>query len=1022
MALTNEWKKKIEYYLQALPGYFCTPMGQLTWEGFVTKERLTLAEARTIPREPFPEGHLRGEKWEYAWMFTRVTVPADCAGQRLVIKSDNGESTVWVNGQVIGAFDKEHDALTLTWNAEAGQEFEIILEAYAGHGAVQQAYGAVMDVSENRVQWTHWGGDNNYPRKVKNGLWGVWNEEVFAPWLDLSLLYDLRNDLKADDQRTVMIDKVLRQAAAVIDLNRPFAGVISTLQEAREILRPAMECTNGSSIPTMYAFGHSHLDLEWLWTDAETRRKIARTVGNQLQLIKEYPEYRYLQSQPWLMDVLKKEYPELYAEFKEAVKAGNIVVEGGSWVEPDVNLPSGESLVRQYLYGKKFLKEEFGVDSRIMWLPDSFGCGCALPQIMKGCGLDYFLSAKLPWVYNDGEKFPMTSFRWKGIDGTEVLSHVMTNYESSMIPRGIRRLWYRPDNHAMETGIRIYPFGHGDGGGGATRLHLEYARREKDLEGVPKIKMSTPTEFFEDLSRCDIRDTYTGELYYPAHRGTYTTQAKTKKLNRRAELSLRSAEMADALFGTDDRNDYEENWKTVLFNQFHDIIPGSSIAEVYIQTEAELSEVISWADGRTRAALEGWTAPDDKCLTLFNTLSWPRKVLVALPEGIGAAWDGDGKALLTQRRGETVYALAELPSCGVAVIRVDAGDAPAEKAEETLCLENDLIKVMFNACGEIVSIFDKETGLESLSGRANRFRMYQDMPLFCEAWDIDSHYQEQELTLEEDTKISQVFRGPLMSSLKIEKRLHDSRLVQTVILREGCRQVDFVTKVDWKENQKLLKVFFETNLNADGLDSEMQYGYINRPNRRNNDYDRDRFEVCQHRWSALAENRRIFAVLNDCKYGISAEGGNVGLTLLKASAAPAFDADKGMQEFTYSILLAKEVSQVVRAGWELNTDVPAVRGRCTEGSVFSVSADNVILDAVKKAEDGSGAVVVRLYECANSLTGCTLKTSLPVKAAYITNMLEETVQKIPADQGEISIQLKGFEVVTLKLELESPAN
>ena len=740
-------------------------------------------------------------------------------------------------------------------------------------------------------------------------------------------------------------------------------------------------------------------------------------MGNQLQLIKEYPEYRYLQSQPWLMNVLKKEYPDLYEEFKAAVKAGNIIVDGSTWVEPDVNLPSGESLVRQYLYGKRFLKEEFGVDSKVMWLPDSFGCGATLPQIMKGCGVEYFFSAKLPWVYNDGETFPLTSFRWRGIDGTEVLSHVITNYASPMRPVNIKRLWARPGNYAMDTGIRAYPFGHGDGGGGATRIHLEYARREADLEGVPKIKMTTPQNFFEDLSKLDLRYKYTGELYYPAHRGTYTAQAKTKKLNRRAELALRDAELVDALFDRDDRNAYEQQWKTVLFNQFHDIIPGSSISEVYTKAEKELADVEAWAQARTAETLSSVAAPQEKTLSLMNTLSWQRQALVALPAGSAGARDRLGNWLETQKWEDTVYALVQLPSVGTETICLTDDKALVGESDRELYLENDRIRVQFNPLGEIVSIMDKETGNESLRGKANQFRMYLDMPLFCDAWDVDSHYGDQEVTLEGETQISEVTRGPLFSALRISRKLNCSALTQTVILRQGTKQLDFVTRVDWQETHKLLKVCFDTNFNTDELYSETQFGYVKRPAHRSTPYARDRFEVCQHKWSALVENKRIFALLNDCKYGIGANNGEIGMTLLKSSMAPAMDADKGVQEFTYSMLLAEDITQVIRAGWERNVPVCQVSGQYTMPSAFVLSEENVIIDTVKKAEDGSGEVIVRLYESANTMTSCTLHTSLPVKEAWLTNLLEEQRSQIPVENGDIRLQLRGFEIVTLKLKL-----
>lgn len=1021
MALSKEWARKIEYYLKAIPDYICTNINEFEFEGFVTQERLSLEEAVLREKQKFSAGMSWGYKWEYAWVFSEVTIPEECAGKRVVISSDNGECVVWINGKIYGAFDRQHKAITLTKDAVPGTKCEIIMEVYAGHGYPLDTggdfmmYGAVNERNLPDIS-------NEKQKIFKNGVLSTWNDDIYGIWLDLKTLYDLSLHLDENSSRRAEIEKVMKEACTIFSLERPYDEICYLAVEGSKRMKKVLSCKNGPTMPTAYAFGHSHLDLEWLWTDKETRRKSARTMGNQLRLIQEYPEYIYLQSQPWLLDVLKNEYPDLYEEVKAAVKNGNVVVEGGMWVESDLNLPSGESLVRQFLYGKQFITEEFGIESKMAWLPDVFGCACSLPQIMKKCDVDYFVNNKLPWVYNGGEVFPWTNFIWKGIDGTEVPVYMCEGYACENKPSAVMWRWNVCRNKE-DAPMVMYPFGFGDGGGGATREHLELARRIENLEGVPHFKMTNPLQFFEDLNEYDLKHTYCGEMFYPACQGTYTSQAKTKKLNRKAELALRDAEMLSTILGENNPKQFEELWKIVLFNHFHDIIPGSSIHEVYTQAEEELAEVIEKAEHITERVLSQNVNGKKNAMTFFNSLSWDRSCLVNVPEDLGEVVDENGMILPTQMCEGKRYVQMSLPACGMGSVvfkenaenNISSEQCKENKAEDSMCLENDFIKVQFNENGEIVSILDKETDLEFLDGKGNQFRMYEDMPLFCDAWDIDSFYEEHEIPLESKAVISKVVNGELFSWLQIEKSIHNSKIMQTIILEKGKKQLDFHTYVDWKENHKLLKVFFETNLNTTEIISEMQYCHISRPAHKSTQYDADRFEVPQHKWSLLKENNRGFAILNDCKYGINAKNGTMGLTFLKAAAAPDFTADKGEHEFVYSVILNNDIASVTKSAYELNVSVPAVMGNMDSCSYFKVSAENIILDAVKPAQDESGNTIIRLYECSNSMTKCILECGKEVKKAYLTNMLEEEQQELPIIDNKVPLTFKGFEVLTVKL-------
>lgn len=1012
MAINEEYKRKIDFYLKNFSTYIITDVLSTDYKGFITRERLTLDEAKIRDCEDYPIGREWGYPGEYLWLFTTITVPKECEGESIALTTGDGECIAWVNGRIMGSFDREHKYIFLTDSAVVGETYEIALEVFAGYGKKGlEADHATGPINERTVHQFEVA--NKTQKSIKGMKLITWNEELYKAYMDLKTLNDLRVALPADSQRLAEVDKVLKAAVSVIDFERPYDDMLETVRLADKLLEPALAMKNSPSTPTMYAFGHSHLDLEWLWTDAETRRKIARTVGNQLQLAKMYPEYRYLQSQPWLMDVLKNEYPELYEEFKQAVKCGNIIVDGAMWVEPDLNVPTGESLIRQMMYGKKFIMDEFGIDSRMVWVPDVFGCGCSLPQIIKGCDSDYFFNAKLNWTYNGGTPIPASTFIWRGIDGTEVPTHLISGYGATCVPGWIKRAWtlYQSKEQAP---LKAFAFGYSDGGGGATREHLEYFRRETDLEGLPKMKMSSPQETFDALCDYGIAEKYSGELYYCAHRGTYTSQAKTKLLNRLSELALRNAEMANAIFGGDDREAYEKLWKTVLFNQFHDIIPGSSISEVYEQAERQLADVVSGANTRLDAALSSVLTKDDSSLTLFNPLSWERKAEILLPDGATGV-TVDGTAAKTQLCSDGVHALVELPSMGTKTVTLTNDEVGPTAEKDSLTLENDLVSFTFNENGEIVSIIDKESGLEQLSGKANRFALYNDMPLFCDAWDIDSFYEELELEIKGKTEMGKITEGPLFSSLEIRKEIGNSVLTQRVILKKGAKQLDLVTEVDWKETHKLLKVFFDTNLNTSEIVSEMQFGHIARPAHRSDNYSKERFEVCQHKWSALCEGKRIFSVLNDCKYGVGAIHGSMGVTLLKSACDPDLYADRGIQRFTYSIRLSSDLTDVIRAAWELNAPAVSALGKMEDRSYFKINADNVIIDTVKCAEDGSGDIIVRLYESRNAMTRCYLETAIPVKSAKLTNMLEKEISELKTEDGRIPLTLRGFEVVTVRL-------
>jgi alpha-mannosidase len=1018
MALTHEWRVRLDHWRRVLRDSIHRPLADVELEGFATHDQLTAEEALKGQFEAMPPGTRWGAKFEYGWFRATVTLPAEAEGKRIVLALDaGGESAVYVNGRPAGALDGQHRHLTLTRSGAPGESFEVLAESYGGHGRITCGGGPIPHGVETVPECPP------AQRTVGRTTFGIWDEEIYQLHMDVETLVQLRDNIDPDSLRVSEIDQALRDFTCIVDLELPHGQMMETVRAGRERLAPLFECTNGSTTPLMYCFGHAHIDVAWLWPLAETERKMVRTMSTALSLMEEYPDYRFLQSEPELYHMMKRHYPEFYARVQEAVKSGRVMIEGSTWVEMDTNITGGESLIRQFLYGKRFIRQEFGLENEMLWLPDVFGYSGALPQVMRGCGAKYFATAKIFWNYNGGDPFPHNTFTWEGIDGSKVIVHLCNDYNSQTGPRDVISRW-RERRQKDGLHSRLLPFGWGDGGGGPTRDHLEFLRREKDLEGVPRTVMASPVDYFHDLEERGAPDVnYVGELYYQCHRGTYTSQAKTKKGNRKSEIALREAEMwcaaAGALQGFEHpKAQLEEAWRKVMVNQFHDVLPGSSIERVYEEAERDFAEAIEAADKARLAAAAALAGENGGSLTVFNSLSWPRAGLIELPvqfsQGASAHWE----ALPVQEVDGRLLAEVKVPACGWTTLRpADGLDMPSRLIPDTDALENELLRVAFGTRGEITGILDKQTGRELAAGPCNDLRMYKDVPTAFDAWDIDSMYEMTPVDLADDAAIEVISDGPLVATLRITRRLHDSSMVQEVSLRRGSRRIEFKTRIDWQESHKLLKVNFAVNVHANEGIHDIQFGHIRRPNHKSRQFDADRFEVCNHKWTALAEEGRGCAVLNDCKYGVNVDGNSINLTLLKSPTAPDMNADKGVQEFTYAFYAwngSLAESGLVRQGYELNVPVTTAPAAAGEASLLSVDAPNVIVETVKPAEDGNG-VAVRLYEAMRTATRCTLTTSLPASSVEQTNMLEEHECDLSIAGGQIPLEFRPFEIKTLIL-------
>ena len=1036
--MSAEWSGRLQHWLRTLKDDFYRPLGTISWEAFRTMEHLSPEEAMKGQFEPVEPGFTWGKTWEYCWFRGKVVLPAEAEGKRIVMDlRPDGESTLFVNGQEFGTYraswvsQKHHfiEDNVLSTVAAAGTEYEILMETYAGHYYPESPDGgcATGPVLPGAYQDPL---EEGKRRTLGVCTFGIWNEDAYQLWMDADTLKQVLDKLDPNSLRAAKIAEALEKFTLVVDFEQDEAGRIASYRAGREALKPALEAKNGSTAPVFYAIGNAHIDLAWLWPMAETHRKTERTFAAQLRLLEEYPEYKYIQSQPAAYEMCRKYYPELFQRIKKTVKDGKWIAEGAMWVEPDTNMASGEALIRQLLYGKKYYKEEFGVDSQMLWLPDTFGYTAALPQILKSCGVRYLVTQKIFWSYNEGEQFPYHYFYWEGMDGSKITSFLPTSYTYRTDPSELISVW---ENRSQKRDLDAFllPFGYGDGGGGPARDYLEYAEREKDLEGCPKVKQENPITFFKEMEKeGGPKHTYTGELYFSAHRGTYTSQAMVKQNNRRCELSMRELEFWSTLAALKGKaypaEAVERLWKEVLLHQFHDILPGSSIARVYQEAEKAFHAILDESHELTEKALQSLTEGENG-ITVGNSLGFAYETVLELPESFAAgAKTKEGKEIPTEKIGDKVYGLAELPAYGMVSLVPTEEQTKAEdevvltQKGDTYVLENRQVKTVVNGKGEVTSFVLKASGREFAAEPMNRFHLYKDVPRLFDAWDIDSNYKEQEITAAEDVKVSVLQAGSLRSVLKVTGRISNSSFVQYIRLDAESTRLEFETVVDWKELHRLLKVAFPVCVFAENGINEMQFGYVERPTRRSRTYDKDRFEVCNHRYSALCDGAHGAAVLNDCKYGISMNENALELTLLRAAAAPEMHADNREHHFTYAFTAWEGSfadSDVVRQGYELNVKPVVANGTVNAFSMFGVEKNNVILESVKLAEDGSGDLILRLYESKKAAVHTALFTTLPVVQAWSCTMLEEKETELVVEDKSISLDFRAFEIKTLRLKL-----
>lgn len=987
------------------------------------------AEADSIPWEDFDcqTMHWYGLDRHY-WFKTTYQVPKELDGKRMWLHvktqidewddAKNPQFLLFVNGVVTQGIDMNHREVLLSTSAKAGEELVLELQSYTG--ILHKEFNLIVEMQEI-------------------------DQDIEKLYYDLWVPLAAFSRMEEDDKNRRDIETILNNTINYLDLRTPYSDEFyATLKEASDYIDQALY-TDMAGYKDIIAtcIGHTHIDVAWWWTVAQTREKVGRSFATVLKLMEEYPNYKFMSSQPQLYYFLKERYPELYEQVKERVKEKRWEPEGGMWVEADCNLTSGESLVRQFMHGKRFFKEEFGVDNKILWLPDVFGYSGALPQIMKKCGIDYFMTTKLAW--NQFNKIPYDTMMWRGIDGTEVLTHLITTlgvsqpikdffttYNGMLHPDAIMGGWMRYQNKDINNDILI-SYGYGDGGGGPTREMIETSiRMEKGVKGIPCVRQEFARNYFDELAervegnrRLPV---WEGEFYFEYHRGTLTSMGRNKRSNRKSELGLMDLELLSVLaekmvaYPTEE---LDAIWKLVLINQFHDILPGSSIKEVYDVTKAEYAEIAEKLEKMIAERKKALAGSGD-AITIFNTTGKERSDIVVLgPTDAEVLVDTEGNTYPIQQTKEGAVAYVQnLPSKGY---KSFTGAKAEKEAALPFTLVNDyqletpFFTIKLDEQGMFTSIFDKENDREVIQEgqRANLIRMYEDKPIYFDNWDIDIYYTEKFWDVDQVEHMEWTEVGPVRAVLEIERKASKSTIRQKIIFYADSRRIEFSTHVDWKEHQTLLKVHFPVAVHTDEATFDVQFGNLTRKTHQNTSWDVARFESCGQKWMDLSEGHYGVSLLNDCKYGHSVKDSNMALTLIKSGTEPNPTTDQEEHDFTYAIYPHAEgwrQAQTVTEAYKLNQPLLVEMGTETKPaySFASVDASNVIMETVKNAEDGEGTVI-RMYESENSYTKTKLTVNAEFKKAFICNLLEETESEAFVNGNEIEVVLKPYEVVTVKL-------
>ena len=1046
MFFTNQ---KLEKRIQELEAY--------RYRDIIPLQEFQISEADPAPVNPAVptpdetwDTVKTGAHWvgrnRYLWLVRKLQIPGEWAGRRAVgvfnfgnmglDKNGSFEAMCYLDGKPYQGVDENHKEVFFP-ESLYGKDFTVTFRFWSGLEG-----GGVPTEQEHKLQradlaWLDGPADDLYY------LGMVMLDTIKQLGEDNPVTYDLRNAL--DD------------AFLLIDWAEPGSEAFyASVAAAAGRLHERLDAMDKHELVTVFGVGHTHIDMAWLWQLKHTREKASRSFATVLRLMELFPEYYFLQTQPQLYAYVKKDFPEIYAEIKKRVEEGRWEPDGGMWVEADCNLTSGESLTRQFLLGRKFMLEEFGKEPTCLWLPDVFGYSWALPQILKKSGIELFMTTKISWSqYN---RMPHDTFRWKGLDGSEIMTHFITTLEPSpdcwfytyngkLTPETVLGSWKAYREKAVNKEVLI-SYGYGDGGGGVNRDMLELRRRLDQVPGVPNVKTIKAGDYFERLKKTFAETdqyvhTWDGELYLEYHRGTYTSHAHNKRMNRKMEQLYRKAEWLTAMaalakgdLAAAAQETLTEGWQMILTNQFHDIIPGSSIREVYEDSAKDYEEIERIADGVvSRSLKQGGALQDDalqEAFTVYNASGWTMDELVEAPGKAGMRYfDGDNEICPTQEADGKQYVLVRnVPAMGCKTLRMaeaEPGQGTAAGQQEAVFVvdgrevKTPYYEISFNEAGQLARVYDKTEKRDVLAcgGRGNVLQMFEDKPMNFDAWDIDLYYQQKMREITDLTVFEVKECGPLRLTLHLEWKYGHSQIRQDVVLYGNNRRIDFQTEVDFHERQQLLKAAFPVDVRTTYATYDIQYGNVRRPNHWNTSWDQARFESVGHRFADLSEHDYGVALLNDCKYGYDIRDNVLRISLIKSAIAPDYEQDQGLHVFTYSLFPHKGdfvEGGVVEAAYALNNPMDVTPGGSSVAGKSFLAIDNrsLEIDAVKKSEDGK-YLVVRLHEFAGARQQTEITPSFAYAAWAESDLMERPLGEF--QKGAVQLTVRPYEIRTLLFQI-----
>lgn len=1002
----NFFEERVREFLCHLEAYTIAEKTDVT--DFYYKE-CEYKKDNTLPKVDSTFSNLAaGEYWgnkehQHAWLYKKLDIPKGMIGKNVALRVEtqkdgwnvhNPQFIAYIDGVLVQGLDTNHREVYLD---NAKSTYDLHLYAYTSY---------CKDSLELKAQLICY----------DSGVKKLYHTLCIA--LETARLYDVDTKIHAD------IEKCVSAAINLIDLRKGRTEeFLISAKKAQDILEKGL-CGKKTEKTSVVCIGHTHIDVAWLWTLDQTREKVQRSFSNVLALMKKYPEYKFMSSQAQLYKYLKEEAPQLYEEVKEMIKAGRWEVEGAMWVEADCNLSSGESLVRQILYGKQFFKREFDVDCKVLWLPDVFGYSAALPQILQKSGIDKFVTSKISW--NESNKMPVDMFRWHGIDGTEIFTYFLTaqgkirgqkptnyaTYNAEINPEQLTGAYERFTDKKLSDEVMI-TYGFGDGGGGPTEKHLNYYDIMKNgFMGVPTPKQEFSGTFLERVKKKAFDDPdiphWHGELYLEFHRGTYTSMAKNKRYNRKSEFLFEKAEsasvMAKNLLGKSyPKEDIDNSWETILLNQFHDIIPGSSIKDVYDVSWQQYENIKKVGEDIVNTAQQEivQNIATDGGIVVFNNNSFVSSGIVNI----------DGKSVFVKN----------IPAKGYAVIK-EYNDKNTIKVSEN-SIENKFFKLSFDKKGAITKIYDKKNKRDVLTaGKRATLVAYEDLPRAYDNWEITNYYAEKSWEIDNVIKVAPICDGA-RAGLEITKKFLDSTLCQKIWLYEDMAQIDFENDFDWKESHLVVKAHFPVAINSTRATYDIQFGNVERPTHMNTSWDAAKFEVCAHKFCDYSEYGYGISLMNDCKYGHDIHDGVMSLTLLKCGTHPNPQADKCRHEFTYSLYPHAgdfREAGTIRKAYELNVPMDAKKILPQKGtlpekySLAHFDSDGIFCETIKGAEDGNGCVI-RAYESFNRKTETYMTVGFDFEKAYICDLCENIVSEVRAKDGKIKLSFAPFEIISIKL-------